>query len=171
MFVQICEMSYYANCHYNHIYLGFVMFIWFWVCCSIQHQNIGLWISKLRFVVPGTECTKNYIHASMYKKCGWPLVPGFISNQEMSLHLPSPLTALTSGKVFWLCFSEKGFRRKDLWRGWKRVESPHMYLYRIMYWLGWRTIYAFTRGLFWSLFPKLRSNEGNIHQNNTWVGV
>ena len=28
-----------------------------------------------------------------------------------------------------------------------------------------------TRGLFWCLFPELRSNKGNKHQNNTWVSA
>ena len=38
-----------------------------------------------------------------------------------------------------------------------------------MYVLAWGTVYALTRGLFWCLFPKLRSNEGNKHQNNTKI--
>ena len=38
-----------------------------------------------------------------------------------------------------------------------------------MYVLEWRTVSALTRGLFWSLFPELRSNEGNKHQNNARV--
>ena len=33
--------------------------------------------------------------------------------------------------------------------------------------LEWRTVSAFTRGIFCCLFPELRSNEGNEHQNNT----
>ena len=41
--------------------------------------------------------------------------------------------------------------------------------WRIMYVLEWRTVSALTRGLFWCLFPKLRSNEGNKYQNNTPV--
>ena len=41
------------------------------------------------------------------------------------------------------------------------------YRERIMYLLEWRTASALIRGLFWCLFPELRSNEGNIHQNNT----
>ena len=40
-----------------------------------------------------------------------------------------------------------------------------------MYVLAWRTVYALTRGLFWCLFPELRSNEGNKHQNNTRVSA
>ena len=46
-------------------------------------------------------------------------------------------------------------------------------LYRIMYVLAWRTVYnyALTGGLFWCLFPELRSNEGNKHQNNTRVSA
>ena len=44
-------------------------------------------------------------------------------------------------------------------------------LKRIMYVLAWRTVYALTRGLFWCLFPELRSNEGNKHQNNTRVNA
>ena len=36
-----------------------------------------------------------------------------------------------------------------------------------MYALEWRTVSALTRGLFWCLFPELRSNKGNKHQNNT----
>ena len=32
------------------------------------------------------------------------------------------------------------------------------YSYRIMYVLAWRTVCALTRGLFWCLFPELRSN-------------
>ena len=35
--------------------------------------------------------------------------------------------------------------------------------------LEWRTVSALTRVLFWCLFPELRSNEGNKHQNNTRV--
>ena len=38
---------------------------------------------------------------------------------------------------------------------------------RIMYVLEWRTVSALTRGLFWCLFPNLRSNERNKYQNNT----
>ena len=36
-----------------------------------------------------------------------------------------------------------------------------------MYVLDWRTVSVLTRGLFWCLFPELRSNEGNKYQNNT----
>ena len=35
-----------------------------------------------------------------------------------------------------------------------------------MYALEWRTVTALTRGLFWCLFPDLRINEGNKHQND-----
>ena len=42
---------------------------------------------------------------------------------------------------------------------------------RIMYVLEWRIVSALTRGLFWSLFPELRSNEGNKYQNNTRVSA
>ena len=38
-----------------------------------------------------------------------------------------------------------------------------------MYGLAWRTVLALTRGLFWCLFPELRSNKRNRHQNNTPV--
>ena len=40
-----------------------------------------------------------------------------------------------------------------------------------MYVLEWRTVSVITRGLFWCLFPELRSNEGNLHQNNTWLST
>ena len=40
-----------------------------------------------------------------------------------------------------------------------------------MYVLEWRTGSALTRGLVWCLFPELRSNEGNKHQNNTRMSV
>ena len=40
-----------------------------------------------------------------------------------------------------------------------------------MYVLEWRTVSALTRVLFWCLFPELRSNEGNKHQNNTRVSA
>ena len=40
-----------------------------------------------------------------------------------------------------------------------------------MYVLEWRTVSALTQVLFWCLFPELRSNEGNKHQNNTWVNA
>ena len=40
-----------------------------------------------------------------------------------------------------------------------------------MYALAWRTVYALTRGLFWCLYPELRSSEGNKHQNNTRVSA
>ena len=41
----------------------------------------------------------------------------------------------------------------------------------MMYVLEWWTVYALTRGLFWSLFPELQSNKGNKHQNNTQVSA
>ena len=34
-----------------------------------------------------------------------------------------------------------------------------------------RTVSALTRGLFWCLFPEVRSNEGNKHQNSTRVSA
>ena len=40
-----------------------------------------------------------------------------------------------------------------------------------MYVLEWRTVNALTRGLFWCLFPELRSNKGDEHQNNTQVSA
>ena len=40
-----------------------------------------------------------------------------------------------------------------------------------MYVLSWRTVSVLTRMLFWCLFPQLRSNEGNKHQNNTPVSA
>ena len=40
-----------------------------------------------------------------------------------------------------------------------------------MYVLEWQTVLALMRGLFWCLFPALRSNEGNKHQNNTRVSA
>ena len=40
-----------------------------------------------------------------------------------------------------------------------------------MYELEWRTVSALTRGLFWCLFPELRSKEGNKQQNNTRVSA
>ena len=45
--------------------------------------------------------------------------------------------------------------------------------WRLMYVhvLEWWTVSALTRGLFWCLFPELRSNEGNKHQNNTRVST
>ena len=41
----------------------------------------------------------------------------------------------------------------------------------MMYVLAWRNAYAITRGLFGCLCLELRSNEGNVHQNNTQVGI
>ena len=40
-----------------------------------------------------------------------------------------------------------------------------------MYVLEWRIVSALTRGLFWCLFPELRSNEENKYQNNTRVSA
>ena len=40
-----------------------------------------------------------------------------------------------------------------------------------MYVLEWRIVSALTRGLFWCLFPELRSNEGNKYQNNPRVSA
>ena len=40
-----------------------------------------------------------------------------------------------------------------------------------MYVLEWQTVSALTRGVFWCLFPELRSNKGNKHQNNTCVSA
>ena len=44
-----------------------------------------------------------------------------------------------------------------------------MNTYKMMYVLELRTVYALTRGLFWSLFRELHSNEANKYQNNTRV--
>ena len=38
-----------------------------------------------------------------------------------------------------------------------------------MYVLQWRTVSVLTRGLFWCLFPELRSTQGNKNQNNPRV--
>ena len=35
--------------------------------------------------------------------------------------------------------------------------------------MGWETVYALTRVLFWCLFPELWSNDRNKYQNNIWV--
>ena len=40
-----------------------------------------------------------------------------------------------------------------------------------MHVLKWWTVSVLTRVLFWCLFPKLWSNEGNKHQNNTLVNT
>ena len=40
-----------------------------------------------------------------------------------------------------------------------------------MYILAVRTVYELSRGLFWCLFPELRSNDGNKHENNNQVSV
>ena len=40
-----------------------------------------------------------------------------------------------------------------------------------MYVLEWRTVSVLKRGLFWCLFPELRSNEGNKYQNNPRVSA
>ena len=40
-----------------------------------------------------------------------------------------------------------------------------------MYVPEWLTVSTLTRGLFLCLFPELRSNEGNKHQNNTLVSA
>ena len=56
-----------------------------------------------------------------------------------------------------------------LWPSIQRTGGPH--LYRILYALEWRTVSVLTRGLFWCLFPELRSNEGNKYQNNTRVST
>ena len=50
-----------------------------------------------------------------------------------------------------------------------RVQSYKMY--RIMHVLKWQTVSALTGGLFWCLFTKLRSNEGNEHLNNTQLSA
>ena len=42
---------------------------------------------------------------------------------------------------------------------------------RIMHVIEWRIVSALTRGLFWCLFPELRSNKGNKYQNNTRVNT
>ena len=44
-------------------------------------------------------------------------------------------------------------------------------MHRIMYVLGWLTVYTLKRGLFWCLFHSLLRNSGNKHRNNTRVGV
>ena len=52
----------------------------------------------------------------------------------------------------------------------KTITSPFS-ISRIMYVLEWRNVSAPMRVLFGCLFPSLRSNEGNKHQNNTWVST
>ena len=42
---------------------------------------------------------------------------------------------------------------------------------RIVYGLEWGTAYVLTRGLFWCLFPELRNNKENKHQNNTQMST
>ena len=44
-------------------------------------------------------------------------------------------------------------------------------IYKICICSSERTVYALTIWLFWCLFPELRSNEGNKHQNNTRVSA
>ena len=56
---------------------------------------------------------------------------------------------------------EKGRKSAWLW----------LHKHRIIHVLKWWTISALTRGLFWCLFPKFRSYQGNKHQNNTWVSA
>ena len=54
-----------------------------------------------------------------------------------------------------------------IWRHFNFGEDLLCYnktVYRIMYVLEWRTVSTLTRGLFWCLFPELRSNEGNKHK-------
>ena len=46
-----------------------------------------------------------------------------------------------------------------------------LYIYIEIYVLGWWTISALTRGLFWYLFPELLHNSGNKYQNNTRVST
>ena len=58
----------------------------------------------------------------------------------------------------------------QLKRGRPKID-PRGTAQRVMYVLEWRTISALTRGLFWCLFPELRSNEGNKYQNNTRVST
>ena len=62
---------------------------------------------------------------------------------------------------------------KQSWGWW--FEMPSRPLWRhsngIMYVPEWQTVFALTRGLLWCLFPELRSNEGNKHQNNIQVGA
>ena len=41
----------------------------------------------------------------------------------------------------------------------------------IIYVLLWQTVSELTRVLIWYLFPELRSNEGNKHQNNPLVSA
>ena len=40
-----------------------------------------------------------------------------------------------------------------------------------MYVLEWRTVYALTKGLFWCLFPELRSIKGNKQHDSTRVSA
>ena len=54
----------------------------------------------------------------------------------------------------------------------RSLVQSHRYImmtYRIMYGLEWWIVDVLKRGLFWCLFPKLWSNEGNKHQNNRWA--
>ena len=52
-----------------------------------------------------------------------------------------------------------------------RVFIHSFIILRIVYVLEWRIVSALTRGLFWCLFPVLRSNAGNKYQNNTRVSA
>ena len=47
-----------------------------------------------------------------------------------------------------------------------RIIIGTLWTYRIVYEFESWAIYVLTRGLFWCLFPELRSNTGNKQQNN-----
>ena len=51
------------------------------------------------------------------------------------------------------------------------VDSSCCVRNKIMYLLSWRTVSVLTRVLFWCLFPSLRHNWGNKHQNNPIVSA
>ena len=56
------------------------------------------------------------------------------------------------------------FGTVQVYRFLNKMNKKYKYIYRIMYGLGWRTVYVLMRRLFW-----LRSDKGNKHQNNPWV--
>ena len=92
---------------------------------------------------------------------------------EFTVHRWIPRTKASDAELW--CFSwlaPEWRMSKQSWGWWFETPSRPLWrhsndTYRIMYVLEWRTVCVLTRVLFWCLFPALRSNERNKHQNNT----
>ena len=119
-------------------------------------------------------CSTHGLHFAACLTQWWSIL--LITLKITSLVMGSDTTKVMLVKQSWtICVNTNPIETFIINARRQRTTKPCGYIsrhvYRIMYVLEWRTVYKLTRELFWCLCPVLRSNEGNKHQNNTWVSL